>query len=130
MVNRYYKEHPHQRHAIAGACLLHDPNRLVVMVTDDPLARPYLWEADLLNSDQLRLRSADFSERHLMRGYRHLVRDVEQPWMRGSTGFGVNLKRNRVVVSFLTVEAPKGFATHEDRDVIVIRTMGYDDAPG
>jgi len=130
VANRYYKEHPYQRHEFAGLYLLHDPNRLVVMVTDDPLARPYPWEADLLYPDQLRMRSADFSERHLMRVYRQLNRDVDQPWMRGSTGFGVNLKRNRVVVYFLTGEAPRGFATHEDMDVIVIRKKGYDHGTG
>ena len=130
VVRDYYQQHPYQRHEFGGMYLLHDPSRLVVMVTDDPLARPYPWEADLLNPDRLRLRSVEFSERHLLKVYRQLNQDVDEPWMRGSTGFGVDTKRNRVVVYFLTGEAPKGFAAHEDMDVIVIRKKGYDQGAG
>ena len=130
VITDYYKQHRYQRHEFGGLYLLHDPSRLVVLVTDDPLARPYPWEADLLHPERLRLRSVEFSQRHLLKVYRGFRPDLDEPWMDGLTGIQVDIKKNRVIVYFLSGKAPKGFARHYDMDVIVIRQKGYDQGAG
>jgi hypothetical protein len=131
IVRQYYANHRYKQHQFAGMYLdQRTPRNLVVMVTDDPPKRPYPWEADLANPDRLRFRIADFPERRLLRAYRHLNRNADAPWLKGSTGWGVATKRNRVVVYFLTGRAPSGFADHVDREVIIIRKKGYDQPTG
>lgn len=132
IVRDYYREHRWKRHQFGGLYLLHDPSRLVVMVTDDPPARPYPWEADLTAPERLRFRIADFPERRLLRTYRHLNQAARRdaPWLDGSTGWGVATKQNRVIVYFLSGKAPAGFADHVDMDVILIRKKGYDQPTG
>ena len=114
VVEAYYRQHPGQRSHYASLWFGHTPYRLVVMVTDDPLARPYPWEKDIANPDLLRFRSVEFSYGYLRGIQKTILQAAEnhQPWAKRICGFGVDVIANVVTIETYTGHAPKGFWAH------------------
>jgi hypothetical protein len=116
VVMRYYRLHPGKSAQYGGLWLKTErhPWRLVVMVTDDPPARPYPWERHIANPDQLRVRSAEFSLEYL-RGIQHSITHAaenHQPWTRGICGVGVLVSENVVTIMTRGGVVPDGFWDH------------------
>jgi hypothetical protein len=97
-----------------------------VLVTDSPPARPYAWEKDIANPDQLRVRSVPFSYKYLRHVQRQISHDWGERWCKGLNSIGIDIIHNHVLAAFTSGKAPAGFAKHYDMRVVRVIKGGPD----
>lgn len=116
VVEAYYRDHPELRDQFGGLYEVRrgEPDTLHIMVTDRPPVRPYPWEADIGNPDQLRVQGVEFSERYL-HGIQWKIGRAwsnDPPYTRGMLELSVDVKGNTVDIGTRSGWAPKGFWDH------------------